>query len=136
MINFMKINGEFKPMYKADLERWEKIKENVSYCMRAERDRNAAHHSKLFSIAKEIIETLPEDDPWENKTPYQLIKASEIPLGYTEIVVSLDGTACLVPESISFENWKQEKFEEFYDKVIKYWAEKFGDWVYRIEEGI
>jgi len=136
MIHFMKIQGQFKPMYKSDLERWEKVKENVPYCMRAERDRNHKLHNKLFAVAQEIIDNMPEESPWSNKKAYQLIKASEIPLGYVEEVVSLDGQVSLAPESISFENWDGEKFEKFYEDVIKYWIDKFGDWVLNIEEVI
>ncbi|MCK9282433.1 MAG: hypothetical protein M0P71_17600 [Melioribacteraceae bacterium] len=135
MIHFIKQHGQLKPVYKADLERWEKVKENIVYCMRAERDRNHKHHSKLFAIAQGIIDNLPDDNPWSNKESYQLIKASEIPLGYVEEIISLDGEVSLIPESISFEKWSQEKFEGFYNKVIQYWAEKFGDWVIEIEAG-
>jgi len=136
MIHFMRIQGQFKPMYKSDLERWEKVKENVPYCMRAERDRNNKLHNKLFAVAQEIIDNMPEESPWSNKEAYQLIKCSEIPLGYVEEIVSLDGQVSLIPESISFENWGGEKFEKFYEDVIKYWIDKFGDWVLNIEEGI
>jgi len=134
MIHFVKQSGQFKPMYLADLERWEKVKENTPYIMRAERDKNHKFHNKLFAIAQEIINNLPEDSPWENKTSYQLIKASMIPLGFVEEMVTLEGQVVLIPESISFEKCKQEKFEEIYEKMIAYWVQKFGDWVLNITE--
>lgn len=131
MIHFMKIQGKFKPLSNSDNDRWNKIKENQIYCMRAKRDRNYMHHKKLFAIARLIIDTLPDGHVWENKQPYQLIKASEIPLGFVEEIIHLDGEVTLVPESINFEMWSQDKFEEFYNKVIKFWAEKFG---YSVED--
>ena len=126
MIHFVKTENQFRPIYKSDLDKWNKIKENQVYCMRAKRDRNYNHHKKLFAIAKLIIDNIAEGDVWENKQPYQLIKASEISLGFVEEIVHLDGEVTLIPESIDFEHWSQDKFEEFYNKVIPFWAEKFG----------
>jgi len=135
MIHFKKIANQFHPVGESDLEKWEKLKQNVVYCMRAKQDRNAKHHRKLFAIAKSITGNLREDHPWSDKEPYQLIKASEIPLGFVNEIIDLDGEVHLIPESIDFENWGQEKFETFYNKVIPYWIEKFGEWVAEIEAG-
>jgi len=126
MIHFVKQSGQFKPMYLADLERWEKVKENTPYIMRAERDRNHRFHSLVFAVSKVVIENLPEDHIWSNKTPYALIKSIEIALGYVEQILTMEGEIILVPESISFEKWGQEKMEEFYNKFLLYISDKFG----------
>ena len=131
MIFFIKTENQFRPVHKSDLDKWNKVKDNVVYCMRAKRDRNFRFHSKLFAIAKMIIDNIPEENPWSNKLPYQLIKASMIPLGFVEEIVSLDGEVSFIPESINFEDCGEDHFQEIYTAMIKYWADHFG---YTVEE--
>lgn len=131
MIHFIKSQGKFQPIYKSDLEKWEKIKEGVEYTMRYRSNRNSRHHAKLFAIARTIIANESTESIWNNKSEYTLIKSTELELGYVNQIVHFDGEITLEPESISFENWSQERFEEFYDKAIKLWSEKFG---YDIED--
>lgn len=131
MIHFTKLDGQFKPYYKSDLTTWEKLREGIIYTMRYKQDRNARHHRKLFAIAQLIIDNVPEGNPWEDKTPYQLIKATEIPLGYVDETITLSGEIIMMPQSISFEEWPQEIFEEFYNKAVNYWAGHFN---YTIED--
>lgn len=126
MIHFCKQSGQFKPISKSDIDAWNKIKEGKVYCMRYRSDRNAAHHRKLYAIAEIIIANSTEGSVWENKTPYQLIKATEIPLGYVDEVITMSGEITFIPQSTDFEHWPQEIFEEFYDKAVDYWCSHFG----------
>ena len=126
MIHFVKQKDVFKPLSGIDIERWNKIKENVPYCMRAKRDRNYEHHKKLFAIAKNIIDNEPDGSPWENKQPYILIKSTEFELGYVTPIMRMNGKIDMEPESIDFEHWDQEKFEKFYDESLNYWSKHFG----------
>ncbi len=135
MIHFLKIAGQFKPLYISDLDRWEKVKENTVYCMRAERDRNHKHHSKLFSVANDIILNLPKDDIWHDKTSYALIKASMLQLGYVEPIMKWNGEIEMQVMSLKFEKMDQTLFEEVYKRIIDLWAEKWGDWIYENEAG-
>ena len=125
MIHFQKIKNKFQPVYKSDHDKWSKLHEGIIYTMRYKSDRNVRHHKKLFGIAKTIIENQSERSIWDNKEPYALIKATEIELGYVNEIVKFDGEIVFEPESINFEMWGQEKFEEFYDKAINLWCEKF-----------
>lgn len=126
MIHFQKKNNEFIPVSKSDIDRWNKVKENVTYCMRFKSDRNYLHHKKLFAIAKTIIENQPEDSLWENKQPYALIKSSELMLGYTNQIMDMNGKITIEPIGINFEEMSQELFERLYDDVINYWCSHFG----------
>lgn len=126
MIHFVKQDGQFIPLTKEDQATWNKIKEGKVYAMRYKGDRNVLHHRKLFAIAKMIIDNEPEGSMWENKTPYTLIKSTELQLGYVNQNITFDGEIIMEPESINFELWGQEKFEEFYDKALNFWAEHFG----------
>lgn len=131
MIHFQKIKGKFQPVYSSDHDKWNKVQEGIIYAMRYRSDRNYNHHKKLFAIAETIIENEPELSVWSNKKSHSLIKSTELELGYVNEIIHFDGKVTLEPESISFENWGQEKFQEFYDKAINLWAEKFG---YTVEE--
>jgi hypothetical protein len=126
MIHFWKIDGQLKPAYASDVDAWSKIKEGKMYCMRYKSDRNYLHHKKLFAIAKLIIDNLPEGHVWEGKPPYILIKSTELELGYFEPVLRMNGKIEMQPESIDFEHWGQEKFEQFYEDTLNYWCTHFG----------
>ena len=131
MIHFVKQSNKFQPLSPTDIDKWNKIKEGKVYVMRYRSDRNYEHHKKLFAIAKTIIENLSEDNLWHNKTDYSLIKSTEMELGYVKEIQHFNGEITLEPESINFENWGQEKFEQFYNDAIGYWANHFG---YTVEE--
>lgn len=135
MIHFIKKNGQINPLYKSDLERWEKIKENVPYVMRAARDRNSKHHNKLFLVSRNIISNLPDEDIWHDKTEYALIKSSMLQLGYVEPVYKWNGEIEMHVQSLEFEKMDQRVFEELYKRIIDFWATKWGNWVYDIEAG-
>lgn len=126
MIHFIKQDGKFKPVYKTDIDTWNKIPENKIYAMRYKRDRNAKHHRKLFAIANLIIQNSPEDSMWNNKTAYLLIKSTEMELGYVEEVLHMNGEITFEPQSINFESWGQDEFERFYEDAITYWCSHFG----------
>jgi hypothetical protein len=126
MIHFQKKNNEFVPVSKSDIDIWNKVKENVTYCMRFKSDRNYLHHKKLFAIAKTIIDNQPDGSLWENKQPYALIKSSELMLGYTNQIMDMNGKITIEPIGINFEEMSQELFEKLYEDVINYWCSHFG----------
>jgi hypothetical protein len=126
MIHFVKSQGKFQPLSPSDLDKWNKIKESKVYCMRYRSDRNYEHHKKLFAIAQTIIANEPQESLWHEKEPIAFIKSTELILGFVKQIINFNGEITLEPESISFEEWGQERFEEFYNKAIDFWCEKFG----------
>jgi hypothetical protein len=126
MIHFMRQGEKLKPVYKSDIDKWNKLKENTIYCMRYKRDRNYKFHKLLFAVAQTVIDNLPEGHMYENKSAYNLIKAVEIATGYVDEIITMDGEIVMVPQSIDYESWDQEKIEEFYSKFLPYVSEHFG----------
>lgn len=126
MIHFIKKQGQFKPVYKSDVDKWNKLKGDTIYCMRYKRDRNYKFHKLLFAVAQTVVDNLPEGHPFENKSAYNLIKAVEIATGYVDEIITMDGEIIMVPQSIDYESWDQEKIEEFYNKFLPYVADHFG----------
>jgi len=117
-ICLIKQDNQLKPYYQSDMEEFGKLKNNVVYMTEFKQPRNIKHHKLAFALAKCVIANLPETSAWQGKEPYALIKAIELQLGYVETIIKLSGEVLLIPESISFENWDQERFAEFYNKAI------------------
>lgn len=134
-IFFIKREGQFTPIYNSDSESYNKLKNNVQYCAEIKQPRNPEHHKKLFALSKCVIANLPESSIWQGKEPYALIKAIELQLGYVETMIKLTGEVLLIPESISFESWDQNKFAEFYIKAVPIMASMIGVSVEELEEG-
>jgi hypothetical protein len=131
----MKHDGRFTPLYNSDKEAYDKLKNNVQYMAKIKQPRNIKHHKLAFALAKCVIVNLPEDSIWSGKEPYALIKAIELQLGYVEPMVKLSGEVLLIPESISFESWGQDKFAEFYSKAVPILAAMINVTVEELEEG-
>lgn len=125
-IFFIKRDGHFQPLYNSDQEAYNKLKNNVQYMAEIKQPRNPDHHRKIFALSKCVISNLPESSVWQGKEPYALIKAIELQTGYVETMVKLSGEVLLIPESISFESWDQEKFAEFYKKAVPILAGMIG----------
>ena len=134
-IFFMKKEERFSPLYNSDSEAYFKLKNNVQYMAEIKQPRNLEHHKKCFALAKCVIANLPESSVWQGKEPYALIKAIELQTGYVETMVKLSGEVLLMPESISFESWGQDKFAAFYNKAVPIMANMIGVTVEELEEG-
>lgn len=134
-ICLIKQDNQLKPYYQSDMEEFGKLKNNVVYMTEFKRPRNPEHHKKIFALAKCVIANLPESSAWQGKEPYALIKAIELQLGYVETMIKLSGEVLLIPESISFESWDQDKFAEFYSKATPIMAAMIGVTVEELEEG-
>jgi hypothetical protein len=107
-----------KPYYQSDENEFKKLKNNVVYFVEIKQPRNIEHHKKIFAITNCVLFNLPELSIWRDKTPYALIKAIEMELGYVDQRILLNGDAYFEPQSISFESMNQLEFQEFYDKAI------------------
>ena len=125
-ICLIKQDNQLKPYYQSDMESFNNLKSNVVYMAEFKRPRNPEHHKKIFALAKCVTTNLPESAIWSGKEPYALIKAIELQLGYVETMIKLSGEVLLIPESISFESWDQEKFAEFYSKAVPILAKMIG----------
>ena len=134
-ICLIKQDNQLKPYYQSDMEEFKNLKNNVVYMTEFKQPRNIKHHKLAFALAKCVIANLPESSIWSGKEPYALIKAIELQLGYVETMIKLSGEVLLIPESISFESWGQDKFAEFYSKATPIMAGMIGVTVEELEEG-
>ena len=86
---------------------------NATVSVEVKRPRNPEHHRKLFALLSLI---------YQNQTLYStvedLLDAIKIHVGHAKALKLRDGTAVMVPKSISFSTTDQTAFEEFYSKVI------------------
>lgn len=79
------------------------------------RERNPAHHRKLFSLTTYIAEN---SDVYNNKD--KALTALKVVAGHCEFVPDPKGGRLIaVPKSISFESMGQDEFESFYQNAVQ-----------------
>jgi hypothetical protein len=116
----------FFPYTRGDIDDFGNLRGNTVYMLEVRKPRHLEHHQKLFAIAKCVIANMPESSPWCGKESIQLIKATEIQLGYVDQRIKLNGEIYFEPQHINFESMDQLAFQEFYDKTIPLWAQMIG----------
>lgn len=90
-----------------------KIKEGSTVAAAIRRQRNPAHHRKLWALLNAV---------WENQqtfaTTQDLLQAIKIATGLFDTGKTVDGIPFIQPHSISFAAMDQTRFEQWYDKAI------------------
>lgn len=106
-----------KPCYDEDYDEKKKLKIGVTYSAEIRQPRNLGFHRKFFSLIKLAHENLPEGiyEPHPSMDTYRNIVT--IKAGFYKSYKSVKGIY-LEPESISFGNMNQERFEEVYNRVL------------------
>ena len=122
----IKRNNDLLPYSKHDLDQYEKLKNNVVYMCDIKQANNPEFHRKIFAVADTVCNNLPEGHPLIGCDAYQLIKATEIELGFVNWIIKLNGEKYAEPESISFSNWDNVRREEFYSKALYIWSKMIG----------
>jgi hypothetical protein len=88
-----------------------RLKEIVTAAIR--RNRNPAHHRKLFALLNVVF---PHQKQFA--TIHDLLNALKIATGYFDTGITIDGIPFMTPKSISFASMAQTPFEQWYDRVI------------------
>jgi hypothetical protein len=114
------------PVYLHDIDQFDKLKNNIIYQCDIKQANNPEFHAKVFGIAATVCGNLPENSALHGIDAYQLIKATEIELGYIKWITKLNGEKYPEPESISFDNWDNIKRSEFYSKALPIWSALIG----------
>jgi hypothetical protein len=88
-----------------------RLKETVTAAIR--RNRNPAHHRKLFALLNVVF---PHQSQFS--TIQDLLNALKVATGYFERGETIDGIPFMIPKSISFASMSQTPFEQWYDRVV------------------
>lgn len=118
--------GHFVPTWDSDKEKANKIRVGETRTYESKKSRNIKHHRKLFALFRLVLHYLPEDKRkkafeagFRFKTEHDVLFYVKIKLGYIRNrAVTKQGNIIYEPDSISFENMGQDKFDEFYSKAV------------------
>ena len=116
----IKKDGAFIPAYDSDRLEAQKTKEGKCIKFSAKEVRNPQHHKKFFALLGMIVEN---NDKIISIN--QALIEMKLRCGWYHIHVTLKGEPLYIPDSISFDNMGQRKFNEFYDLAVKQTCEYF-----------
>lgn len=119
-IAVLKSEGVLKPAYRQDIDEFEKLKPGM-YMVKITKSRNLQHHNKYWSLCAMLADNFDGFISKERASTWLKYKAGEV-----EYVIRTKGEVVIEPKSISFESMSQEKFEEFWEKIIPFVMEKLG----------
>ena len=108
------------PLYPSDYDEKRKLKLGEDYEVNITNPRNIGFHRKFFAMINVGHENTTLDMPFDAYRRYMTIKA-----GYFKAYDTPKGTF-YEPESISFANMSQDKFEEVYSRVLDKIIEDIG----------
>jgi hypothetical protein len=95
------------------LEALESIREKETVTAAIRRNRNPAHHRKLWAL---IATVFPHQQQYA--TQQDLLNALKVATGYFETGKTIDGIPFMIPKSISYASMSQTPFEQWYDRVV------------------
>jgi hypothetical protein len=95
------------------LEALESIREKETVTASIRRNRNPAHHRKLWAL---IAAVYPSQSQYA--TQQDLLNALKVATGYFETGQTIEGIPFMIPKSISFASMPQTPFEQWYDRVV------------------
>lgn len=104
-------NGSYIPSYESDYEHSRKIKAGTE--VKATKPRNVKFLRKAFALLD-----LGQDnqDKYDNIELYR--KIITIRAGYYTEVIDKKGDTHLIPDSLSFDNMNEEKFEKWFEATL------------------
>lgn len=119
-IAMIKIEGVLKPAYNHDVEEFAKLPEDF-YIVHIKRSRNLEHHNKYWALIKLLA------DNWDGFISKDQVSTwLKYKVGEVDYVIRTGSEVIVQPKSISFESMSQDRFEEFWEKIIPIVAEKLG----------
>jgi len=89
--------------------------------IRWKRPRNIDFHNKFFSMLRTAFSMQSDFDSFEVFRSYILSK-----VGFARVVLTPDGAMIIEPESISFANMDEDRFEEVYSSVLDVLLKLYG----------
>jgi hypothetical protein len=95
------------------LEALESIREKETVTASIHRNRNPAHHRKLWAL---IAAVFPSQSQYA--TQQDLLNALKVATGYFETGQTIEGIPFMIPKSISYVSMSQTPFEQWYDRVV------------------
>ena len=110
-----------KPLYDDDAQEKSKLKIGETYKAKITRPRNIKFHRKFFSLIKLGHDNTKLEMPFEAYRALMLMKA-----GYVDVYELPDGKKMALPQSISFANMDNTKFEKAYYAVLNVVGKDIG----------
>jgi len=108
-----KVGAGFVPVNDPAREFFDKTKLGQEISVKANRDRNLAHHRKAFSLLHVVFQSQEIFDT-EEKLRLGLTYMS----GYVDsMVVAKNGDTVMIPKSWAFNSMSQEEFNELYESL-------------------
>lgn len=87
----------------------------------SKRARSVQHHRKFFALLNLVFQNQEQF-----KSAADLLEATKIDIGHSELRELMDGTRYRVGKSIAFHNLSQKQFEPIYDAALDLWCKHFG----------
>ena len=101
-----------KPLYSSDQEQLSKMKQNTQYSFEVKQPRNVKFHRKFMALMNLGFENQENIKSFDHYRKLVVMKA-----GFYETIETKKGTIYL-PDSISFSNMDQTKFEDVFNRVL------------------
>jgi len=120
-INLLNTATGLKPLYDEDYEEKKKLKIGRIYRSDITEPRNIKFHRKFFSLIKLGHDNTKLEMPFEAYRALMLMKA-----GYVDVYELPDGKKMALPQSISFANMDNTKFEKAYYAVLNVVGKDIG----------
>jgi hypothetical protein len=105
-------NGKIIPEYSTDYEKLGKIKPNQTYKIEIKQPRNLGYHRKFFALLNLAFQNQDNFNNMDEMRAWLIMKA-----GFYKRVVTPSGEM-FQPESISFSQMDELKFNELYGRVM------------------
>lgn len=111
-ISVKKIDGVLVPVGEEAAEQFKKLTK-TEFVVSIASNRNPAFHRKAFALLNRIYSNQEKFDNVDLFRAWITMKA-----GYVLTGTAPNGTPLFLPESLSFESMKPEKFERWYSSVL------------------
>ena len=124
MITIQRQGSSLTPFAKSDMEKIERLKENVNYEIKVTKIRCPRIHNRFMAMLRAVLYNLPEDIEKQYPTVEAILDELKFQTGHKTEHRTLGGKITYIPNSISFANMDEVEFTKFRDEsrdvIIRY----------------